>query len=842
MSKKRALNIENILGYPDESFIPYACYVDNETILTKDENLLMTLKIPSFISNKSQNELYNIRNILREIFKEVLKNNKNISYYFNTLRKKADIRPLHENINNYFLKETEDIWNTENNWDNQFVNEIYISIILPLEIDDNILKPLFFAKSLTQIGINSIYTKEIDKKTKILKKVAYSIKEKLLSYDLKILSIVEREKGVFYSEHLRFFSSLVNLEKEFFPITFDNLSERLIYKKIAYGKDTIELDKDGEKKYTSVFTIKSFNDLRASELDKILQLPMELTITETISHTDDKYALYLTEEERKTFSISKDEDIPYLSGLNNFTANNKEEKREFCISQISIMIINENKVDLIDDIKKFYKEVNKLGVIVVRENTFLPTIFWSQLPANFKYLKRFQIIPADKMVGYTSLFTFPIGRMRANHWGNAITIIPTILNTPYFFNFHTGSNGNTLILGEKESGKTTLTNFLVSKAYKTNQKIFYIDTMRSSEVFINALGGKYYRIAPNTTEEESFKINLFDLDDTPENRKIFESIITDLVDFQDDGFVEMGEKLTSLRAQYSHIPKIVEEILKINKEERNLQKILEFFNTKETSLIFSKLKYWRDDKDISFVFNNKMTTELNDKVIGISLKTIINNKDILTPVLRYLFVLINKMANGDPFILVIDNTWKILDNKHIAPYFLNVLKNSTAKNMITIAQTDGKSDIEESVINESINNLFGTKIYLSNQNLDSFQKRIFDIQEEEAKLLSLIELEDRKFLLKKGEEVVLSYLNLEDFEYYKNIFVNNNISINAMKKAKQLSKSNDANKWIPLFLRILEEYEEMVKMKKIQENEINERKWEESRNQENNQNKIIKQN
>ena len=45
-------------------------------------------------------------------------------------------------------------------------------------------------------------------------------------------------------------------------------------------------------------------------------------------------------------------------------------------------------------------------------------------------------------------------------------------------------------------------NFLLSQTSKINPRIFYIDTMRSGEVFINAMGGKYYRISPNISDNE----------------------------------------------------------------------------------------------------------------------------------------------------------------------------------------------------------------------------------------------------------------------------------------------------------------------------------------------------
>ena len=623
MVKKKFASGDNIMWYPNENFIPYACYVDKQTILTKDGSLLMTFKIPSFISNKSKEELFGIREALREVLAKNFKN-QNISFYFNTVRKKADIIPQGENTN-YFSEKIGQLWNDQNNWYNQFVNEIYITVIISLNINENIFSPVFLLKSLTQLGLSAIYTKEIEKAHKVLKKFSYLIMEKMTSYDLRILSIIENKDGTFYSEHMRFFSLLINLEKNDFPLTFDDISDIIREKKIAYGSDIVEVDKDGEKKFASVFTVKTFNDLTLGQLDKILQLPMELVITETASFIDSKYAVSLFEEQKKTLEMSEDVDLSYISGLDEFNSNNKGTDEDYCISQVSIMVINKNRADLIMDIKSFYEALDDIGLIIVKESVFLPTIFWSQLPSNFRYLKRLHIIPSSKLATYVSLFNFPTGRLKDNYWGNAITVIPTALNTPYFFNFHIQTNGNTLIIGPKNTGKTTIMNFLLSQTSKINPRIFYIDTMRSGEVFINAMGGKYYRISPNISDNEQFKMNPFDIDNSPENEKFIADFIIDLVDFQDDGFIEIGKKLTQLKSEYKFIPNIVKCIFALAKDKRNIEGILELFNTSQTQLIYSKLKYWKSDQ-LSFIFNHKENLIPDNKIIGISLSlAILNN-------------------------------------------------------------------------------------------------------------------------------------------------------------------------------------------------------------------------
>lgn len=837
MVKINLLNSENVLQYPSEEFIPYACYIDKNIILTKNADLLTTFKIPSFISNKSQIDLFEIRENLRLIISNLFKK-QNISLYFNTVRKKADIIPFGED-KNYFTKNISDIWNKQNDWYNQFVNELYITILVSTDINDNVFNPLFFLRSLTQTGVESLYSKRIAKCAETLKKLISQMMTKMAEYDIRLLTMREGDDGVIYSDHMRFFSLLINLEKLYFPITYDSLADILRQKKMAYGTDTIEVDKGGKKKFASVFSVKSFQDLTLNQLDKMLQLPMEMVITETASFVDNKFVISNYSDQKEIASLSEDVDLAYLSGLDELISNNTNKNTDYYIGQATIMVINKLKSELTNDVKKLYKALDSIGLVAVKENVYLPTVFWSQLPGNFRYLKRLHIIPSTKVGSYASLFNFPTGKLRYNHWGNAITIIPSALNTPYFFNFHNQNNGNTLIVGLEGTGKTTIMNFLLSQTSKINPRIFYIDAMRSSEVFINAMGGKYYRISPGLKEKDKLNINPFMIDNTPENEKFLNEFIINLVGFQDDGFMEMGQTETQLKLQYKHIPNIVKQILAMDKQNKTFENVAKLFDKKETNLIYSKLAFWYKKENISFIFNHSSNDEFNDRIIGISLKTIVENENLVVPVVNYLFHIIKQLANGEPFILAIDDAWDIVNNDIIAPKFFDILTTLPNKNVAIVATTSGTNKLSKSAITKPVNNFFATELYLANPKVSLYQKKVFSLQEEESRMLALMRLEDRNFLLKCIGDVVISSINLKTFNFYTNIFSNDNVSINAMYKAKDISKSDNIEIWIPVFLKIMEEYKKAIRQKQMKENEINQLKWEEARNDENTRNKIV---
>src|SRR5205085_292139 len=117
---------------------------------------------------------------------------------------------------------------------------------------------------------------------------------------------------------------------------------------------------------------------------------------------------------------------------------------------------------------------SKLGLITVREDIKLEECFWSQLPGNFEFLRRKEPILTKSIGGFCRLNRFPSGSANHNHWGEAVALMPTIVNSPYFFNFHHRDNGHSVLFDfnsfNDQSGHVLL-NFLLSETRKYNGKL-----------------------------------------------------------------------------------------------------------------------------------------------------------------------------------------------------------------------------------------------------------------------------------------------------------------------------------------------------------------------------------
>ena len=109
-------------------------------------------------------------------------------------------------------------------------------------------------------------------------------------------------------------------------------------------------------------------------------------------------------------------------------------------------------------------------------------------------------------------------------------------------------------------------------------------------------------------------------------------------------------------------------------------------------------------------------------------------------------------------------------------------------------------------------------------------RKIFDITEEESRVLSVMRDDKGNFMLRHGSEIVTSSLDfnfLEEAE--KNILSSNNLNCNIMEKAKEYAKSSQPSDWIPVMFAMMKFYNKMKFEEKLKEREKRQIQWEEKK-------------
>ncbi len=774
-------------------FIPFACHYNPHTILTKNGELLQTIKIVGFaaenISNKKEdNKKRTLRGSVRKAIQTGIDNDE-YAIWFHTVRRKKKLSAEGE-YSDQFSKYTNSAWRKRHDWDHKYVNELYITIIregesFSFESYADYIKTSSYKvqKKAKNLFLEKIY----DELDEVVKKVVQSLSD----FGAKRLSMFEY-KGVFYSENLRFLSKIINFAEYNFPVKEQDLSHYLPINKVSFGFNALEVKGANEKHFAGILSVKEYHEVSANAIDTFLQLPFEFILTETVDFINREKALKGFEYQKYILNLSQDKHFSEISGITEIINSDKGRVTDFGEHQISIMVIEDHLKLLESEINKMQEVLATLGILSVREDIMMEDCFWAQLPGNFSFIRRLTPINTNRMGGFASLYNFPAGKLTNNHWGPAVTIFYTAAGTPYFFNFHVDDNGHTAIIGPFGAGKTVLMNFMLSEARKYNSKLFFFDQMRASEIFIRAIGGKYVSFEETKNKYLPIpKMNPLLLAENEENIKFLKAWLQYLVSSSDNGNEDETIK--------ERLVEIVKIIFALPAQERKLSQVRDLFEKMDMAKQAAALEVWYGSGRYSYLFDND-DDDLNIAHIqGFDMTFLVKEGKPLGPVLSYLFHRIREKLDGEPTIIVLDEAWSLIDNAIFAPHISEWLDFFRERNAMVIFATESVEDASKSKITTSITSKLATRIFLPNQYATGAYKKVFGLNHVEFDLLNMMSKKRRSFLLKHGEDAVVAELDLSGLDEIISILSGTPENIKIMEGIMN-EVGETVDKWLPAFI------------------------------------------
>jgi len=785
-----------VVKKPDEDFIPYVCHYDANTILTKNGELVQIIRVTGFSNESAISGLISLRDAVRDAINDHVKENK-FAFWFNTIRRKKNITPKGV-FKDFFSAEVNKAWVGENSWNDQYVNELYITIITE-GIDTSIVNMNGFIRSFSYLTTKSLHNKFLQEAHKKLSKVTQDILGDIKEYGGKLLGIAEWE-GVLYSEPMRFFGKIVNLYEDRYPLLASDISDDLASHKIAFGNRELEVIGHKNKNFAAMLSMKEYFEVSTTLLDKILQLPFEFIITQSFDFTFNKKDIEPHEYQDYILKVSGDEDFRQNIGSVNFMESKRGFSTDYGKLQTTIMLISKTQEALEKDIKSALDQFSALGFVVVREDVYSEHCFWSQLPGNFRYLRRQKIINTLRVGGFSALHNFPAGLIAGNHWGSAVTVFNTVLNTPYFFNFHTRDSGHTLILGPQEKDRIILTNFLLAQSRRFDSKLFYFDFNNQAKCFIEALEGHHYSFASRDIHNPQFlQLNPLLLPKNSESKNFLNSFFISLVSFAKDPVPQ---------SEIDFIPQIIDHILALNIN--NFAQAVDTFNVLETKNIYNILKPWIGEK-LAHIFGSAEEINWSHQINAFDLTELAAQKPLLVPVAYYLLHQIEMTLDGSPAIIVLNRAWDLINNSVMAPQMDGLLKRLQSKNCIVIFSDSDIKQLTESDLGAEIKKNLSTEIFMPNHKMDKAEKEsyktILGVNDEEIDILKLMEDDEHHFLLKHDGDSVIASFNIEQTPELLKIFCADEMVLSATEEVIKHLESNDPKVWIPQLIEVLSEME-----------------------------------
>ncbi|MBM3617929.1 MAG: hypothetical protein FJX23_05215 [Alphaproteobacteria bacterium] len=734
----------------EQDYIPYACHFDHETLLTKNGELMQTIKIVGFSFESIESEGADLRETIRAAIAAGL-NSTSFAVWFHTIRRRKNLSPGGQ-YKEFFPRVAHEAWNNHNDWQHKYTNELFITIVRDGETS-SLKSPLRFVRSLVisrDLAAREDHLREMHEE---LNAATGRMLDKLKVFGARKLSVFKKD-GVHYSEPLRFLGKILKLREEEVSMEDNDLSDTLASHKVQFGHDALEVRApDESRRFGAILTVKEYHEISLSAIDKFLQLPEEFIVTQTMDFINPAKAVKSFSQQHRITQISKDTRLARVSGLEDIMQSMTGSPTDFGEHQITIFMIADDLKHLNRYLENTIDVLSSLGIVVMREDLRLEEAYWSQLPGNFAFLRRLKPINSARIGGFANLSNYPAGKAADNHWGPAVTVFHTAAQTPYFFNFHNGSVGHTSIIGPYGAGKTVLLNFLLSESRKFDTKLFFFDYQHNSEVFIHALGGKYHHVTPGGL---GLPVNPLQLEPNDVNRN-FVSLWLEALYFQHSQTfpTENEERL---------LGETLDQFFTLPQEQRTLAGFVALLSQTDARLA-GHFGNWHSGGALSGVFGHaEDALQFDGLVHGFDMTGIVEDWYSVPAVMLYLLHRIMHELDGTPAIIVMDEAWNLLDNPFFAPRIQGWLEAVSARNALVIFATESIEGASQSAISGEVFSKIATQIYLPDPAPGDAYTEVFGLNENEFDLLSLMSPEQRHFLLKKGEEAIVAQLNLVGLE------------------------------------------------------------------------------
>ena len=514
--KKQPLdNIEEFRDITDDviegDFVPYACHYDPNTLITKNGEILQTIKITGFVHEQVVDETSEDDSDLRARIREAVLtcvDSTKYSVWVHTVRRKTSLKTDGE-YKRDFSGYLNQFWNNKNDWENKFSNEVYLTIIRDDKQGADLFSPENFVRGIIPEFDIAHREKVLEQMCKELNSVTKKMLPILERYGACLLGVVKRG-DTYYSEPCEFLGKLITMLDLDFPVADVDLSHYLTDYDVTFGYNAMEvrMRSDGKRRFGAILTVKEYRELETSQLDRLLQVPVEFIISQSFEFTPAQIFLKSYEKQKELLTISKSQDLAEKIGLNAILAGNKGKPTDFGKHQLNMFILADSLKMLEYSIAKMVSAMAALGLAPMREDIKGEECYWAMLPANFEFVRRQRPLNTSRIAGFANLSNYPAGKKDGNLWGASVTTVYTAVRTPYFFNFHCKNNGHSVIIGTENSGKTVISNFLLAEARKFSNKLFFFDINRESEIFIRSLNGVYYNPSQNAANYAEFKLNM----------------------------------------------------------------------------------------------------------------------------------------------------------------------------------------------------------------------------------------------------------------------------------------------------------------------------------------------
>jgi len=685
------------------------------------------------------------------------------------------------------------------------INELYVTFVYRPE-------PVKMASFFASFNKKSMRQREEEQLDHIeaLRDVVGAALVSLSRYEPEVLGCYEHN-GLMFSEVAEFLAFLVNGEWQRVPLPRAELSETLVTSRSFFGRGGLMMIRTPtDTRQASMLVIQEYPSITApGGLDELLSLPFELVLTQSFTFLSKAVAVgRMTRQQQRMVNagdVAKSQIADIDKALDDLVSN----RFVMGTHHLTLLVYAETPKMLKDNINLSGTALSNAGMKWTREDIGIAGSFWAQLPGNFQYRVRVGDITSRNFAAFSSFHNYPIGRIRHNQWGDAVMILKTRSGSPYYFNFHRTEAhenkvdrnhrdlANTMVIGQSGGGKTVLEMTMLAMSMKFNQPpenpatYIVFDKDLGASIGVRAMGGKYYPIKNGVPSGFS----PFQMEPTPENMIFLEQLVKKLVEH---------EGLPISPSQSKQINQAIAGVMGAAKAKRRLSALLEFFDPTDENGLQARLARWCRGGALGWVFDNaedKFSLD-GSPIFGFDVTEFIENDEVRTPIIMYLFHRIEKLIDGRRLIIFMDEFWKLLLDNHFEDLVQNKLKTIRKQNGFLVMFTQSPRDALRSKISHSLIEQTATKIFLPNPAAD-YEDYVngFKLTVREYEIIKDLGEKSRQFLIRQGQNSVVAELSLRGFDDELAV-LSGNTATASLSERIVAELGNDPAVWLPEFQRM----------------------------------------
>lgn len=772
-----------------EKFLPYSRHVNEEMVALDSGDIMLTFELQGRAFETADVRDLNdwhtkLNGMLRNLHDERL------SIWTHLIRMRVDQYPGGA-FKSGFAADLNRAYFGRINRERMFINRFFATLVIrPAATGGDKLIQVLKRKVSGNARRGASLGLEIDESLiQLLDDKARDFEKLMVRCEPRRCAIYEH-RGLMFSETMEVADMVMTGRPARVPVVRGHLGGALYRARTIFGAETIEIRGPTTSVFGGIFGIREYPaQTTPRQLEALLSVDFGFVLTQSFTFlgraaATEKFRLRMTQMEN-----AGDRAVSQADALINAGDDLMSNRFVLGDHHFTLAVYASSMKALRDQMAVARAALADTGMVAAREGAALEAAYWSQLVGNFAWRARPAPITSLNFAAFSPFHTFPAGLASGNHWGDAVALLKTNARSPYFFNFHKGDLGHTLIIGPSGGGKTVLLNFLMAQAEKTGARQIFIDKDRGAQIFVQASGGTYLALRNGVATGFS---PLKALCDTPGDKIFLSIFIRQLV--RADGLpVSVQEE--------RRIEDGINAVMKLPSADRSLSALRSMLGMKDISGVGARLEKWTSEGSLGWVFDNpadRMT--LGAQFIGFDMTDFLDNADIRTPVMLYLFHRIDQLLNGERMIICIDEFWKALGDEAFRRFAQDGLKTYRKRNALLVFATQSPADALKSDISHSILEQVATKIMLPNP----FGARRdyvegFALSEAEFKLVrDDLAPESHKFLVKQGHDSVVVELDLSGLDDALAV-LSGRAETNAVADEIIAEVGNDPVLWLPLF-------------------------------------------